>query len=104
MALILEEASRISNAEGTPFKVGITTSMLRVRRQRLRKAARRGGVGGQGRGRAGPGRVLAAPCSLICPEAPLGVSTVRLRPPPTPTFSLYAMLSHFSRVRLCATP
>ena len=43
MALILEEASRISNAEGTPFKVGITTSMLRVRRQRLRKAARRGG-------------------------------------------------------------
>jgi len=103
MALILEEASRISNAEGTPFKVGITTSMLRVRRQRLRKAARRGG-GARGRGRAGPGRVPAAPCSLICPEAPLGVSTVRLRPPPTPTFSLYAMLSHFSRVRLCATP
>ena len=45
MALILEEASRISNAEGTPFKVGITTSMLRVRRQRLRKAARGGGGG-----------------------------------------------------------
>ena len=39
----MEEASRISNAEGTPFKVGITTCMLRVRRQRLRKAARRGG-------------------------------------------------------------
>ena len=66
MALILEEASRISNAEGTPFKVGITTSMLRVRRQRLRTAAR-GGGGGPGKRESWP---RPSPCSAVLPYLP----------------------------------
>ena len=64
MALILEEASRISNAEGTPFKVGITTSMLRVRRQRLRKAARRGSPGKR------ESWPRPSPCSAVLPSLP----------------------------------
>ena len=72
MALILEEASRISNAEGTPFKVGITTSMLRVRRQRLRKAARRGGWGAREEGELAQAESLQRRAPLSARKRPLG--------------------------------
>lgn len=68
----MEEASRISNAEGKPFKVGITTSMLWVRRRKAQKGCPEGRP--REEGELAQAESLQRRAPFICPAGPVWVS------------------------------